>query len=151
MGAFGLGAWNSLSAEDPEPSLMDELTGLAYDPELEQVRHRAQDRIAQSNLRNALVTAKAHFTERGTYKGFDPDTASEIEPSLPWEGDRPAAARVVSINLAERSLIVLSTLSDSGRAFCIGEEAGVVAYGTKDARGARSVRDCGRNPEWNGP
>jgi hypothetical protein len=45
---------------------------------------RAQDRAAQSRLRNAMALAKVYFVDNESYSGFDPDWALALEPSLVW-------------------------------------------------------------------
>src|SRR3954464_7902519 len=48
-------------------------------------RARAQNRAAQSNLRNALAAGKTFFTDGQTYVGFTTaGVAAGIEPSLTW-------------------------------------------------------------------
>ncbi len=47
-------------------------------------RVRAQDRAAQSNLRNGIAAAKTFFTDGDTYTGFDSSAGTAIEPSLTW-------------------------------------------------------------------
>jgi hypothetical protein len=110
-------------------------------PEI-QALAQAQDRDAQSDLRNALTTAKVFYTESATYTGLDPSMAGTIEPNLSWKGNEPASPDVVSINLAEGPLVVFSTLSESGREFCIADDSTVITYGRKDALDARTVGDC---------
>ena len=44
-------------------------------------RVRAQDRAAQSNLRNGIAAAKTFFTDGDTYTGFDSSGGTAIEPS----------------------------------------------------------------------
>lgn len=65
-----------------------------------------------------------------------------IEPNLRWRGNEPASPNAVSVNLAQDALVVLSTRSASGHAFCIADDSSVVTYGSKDAMGARSLGDC---------
>ena len=48
-------------------------------------RQRAQDRAAQSNLRNGLAAAKTFFTDADLYTGFTVAIATGIEPSLTWD------------------------------------------------------------------
>src|SRR5437868_13901681 len=45
-------------------------------------RTRAQDRAAQSSLRNALTAAKTSFTDTSDYSGATAATLQGIEPSL---------------------------------------------------------------------
>ena len=47
-------------------------------------RVRAQDRAAQSNLRNGIAAAKTFYTDGDTYTGFDSSAGTSIEPSLTW-------------------------------------------------------------------
>src|SRR5438270_4012540 len=60
-------------------------------------RTRAQDRAAQSDLRNAIAAAKTYFSDSDTYTGFDTGCNAAaacaagsppalVEPSLPWYG-----------------------------------------------------------------
>src|SRR5262249_44620289 len=62
-------------------------------------RTRAQDRAAESNLRNALVSAKTFFTDGDTYTGFNAAAGTSIEPSLTWVdgGAAPFAIGTVSV------------------------------------------------------
>lgn len=54
-------------------------------------RKRAQDRSAQSDLRNALMAAKTIYTDGETYGGADKDALGAIEPALKVEAlDRGA-------------------------------------------------------------
>jgi len=105
-------------------------------------RQRAQNRAAQSNLRNGIAAAKTFFTDGDTYVGFDTGTfAQDIEPSLSWDlGGGPAALGVVSIHVVGANEVVLDTLSGSGNAYCIaesevtggGQHLGNVDVGTYD-------------------
>lgn len=47
-------------------------------------RNRAQNRAAQSSLRNALVAAKTSYTDNNSYVGADPAGLGAIEPSLTY-------------------------------------------------------------------
>ncbi len=83
-------------------------------------RERAQNKAAQSNLRNAIAAAKTHFTDGETYVGFNEAVGGAIEPSLTWEEtDGVATEGVVTINTASATTIEMSTKSASGDFFCI--------------------------------
>ena len=83
-------------------------------------RERAQNRAAQSDLRNALAAAKVHFTDGDEYLGFDAAVGEAIEPSLDFVSPSAAAAQdTVTINQATATVIEMSTLSASGDVFCI--------------------------------
>jgi hypothetical protein len=95
----------------------------------------SQNRKAQSDLRNALVATKVHFTNASTYGGFTPVVAGRLEPSLAFNGAAKARVGQVSIRVATKSAILLVTRSATGKVFCIAERIGKkIAYGTRDAR-----------------
>src|SRR5256885_5482609 len=52
-------------------------------------RTRAQDKAAESDLRNGFAAAKVFFTDGDTYVGFNVAAAQGVEPNLGWA---PAAA-----------------------------------------------------------
>ena len=89
------------------------------------LRARAQDRAAQSDLRNGLTAAKAFFTDSDTYVGFDEGEGADIEPSLTWVAGTVAsttAAPAVSVAVAStatNSTVGLSRMSASGTCFHI--------------------------------
>ena len=106
------------------------------------MRRRAQDRAAQSNLRNGITAAKAYFTDGETFVGFSGDLngsdatkegAGDIEPSLTWNTAAAAVQGQVSIRNESASTIVLATKSASGAFFCVGDNAGKNAFGKSDA------------------
>jgi type IV pilus assembly protein PilA len=112
-------------------------------------RTRAQDRAAQSNLRNALATAKSFFTDNDTYVGFDAAAAGQSEPSLTWGGADPAAPAVgtVYIQSVSQSELHLVAKSASGKYFGVhdktttGANAGTT-YCTSAAGGAYTDVDA---------
>src|SRR6476646_6262294 len=66
-------------------------------------RTRAQDRAAESNLRNGLVAGKTYFTDGDTYTGFNAAQGTAIEPSLTWLNGGAAPFAVGSISIANVS------------------------------------------------
>jgi type IV pilus assembly protein PilA len=93
-------------------------------------RQRAQDRAAQSDLRNGLAAAKTYFTDGDTYTGFDAAAALAIEPSLNWVDGAPAAGATppeLGINNATGPDVGLGRISDSGNTFCIADNASSAA------------------------
>lgn len=106
------------------------------------------DRGAQALLRNALVAAITLHTDHNTYDQLTPNDLGMVEPSFPFVGDEPATADAVSVNLLAGDEVVLSLLSESGQAFCIGRNGSDTTYGMIDAVGATSASDCGVSPSW---
>ena len=83
-------------------------------------RKRAQDKAAQSNLRNAIAAAKTYYTDGETYLNFNEAAGLAIEPSLTWEEtDGASAVDRVTINTANATTVEMSTKSSSGAFFCI--------------------------------
>jgi type IV pilus assembly protein PilA len=88
-------------------------------------RTRAQDKAAQSNLRNGLAAADTYFTDDDTYDLFDDTEAEAIEPSLTWDvaaavGDVTTVGTVYITELDDT--IVLNALSASGTSFCVAKD-----------------------------
>jgi type IV pilus assembly protein PilA len=101
------------------------------------LRQRAQDRAAQSNLRNGLTAAKAFYTDAETYTGFTAVAAKAIEPSLTFT-DAACAATLnqvcIKVAAAPGQEIVLTTRSASNALFCIADSSSVgTARGKTDA------------------
>ena len=103
-------------------------------------RERAQNRAAQSNLRNGLAGAKVFYTDADSFTGFNAgcgisgtDTCTEgndVEPSLLWIGDADPAVNEVAVAVNTASVVVLAAESASGTFYCIAENAaGGTTYG----------------------
>jgi len=87
-------------------------------------RTRAQDKAAESLLRNGIAAAKTFFTDSDVYTGFTVAVAQGVEPSLSWQLGTAAAASNpgdVYINVVSDSEIALTSKSASGTLFCIAE------------------------------
>ena len=125
-------------------------------------RERAQDRAAQSNLRNALTAEKTHYTDNQTYTTSD-TVMEEIEPSLEYAaGGVPAATGTVNISVADVNAtgdeVTLGTLSASGKCFYIrdlatGSDAGTF-FGVDATDGGCTVSTADAsaavNDSWTG-
>jgi type IV pilus assembly protein PilA len=122
-------------------------------------RSRAQNRAAQSNLRNGLAAAKVFYTDAVTFNGFNAgcgasgtDTCTQgnaIEPSLRWITDADPAVNEVAVAVNTPTQVVLAAESSSGTFFCISEDA---TAGTLYGQGANYAAvddyvDCD-NPAW---
>ena len=82
-------------------------------------RQRAQDRAAASDLRNAVASAKAYFTQDGTYSGFDTVSATAIEPALAWHvGGAAPTGNHINIEAAAGTTLLLTRVSVTGTYFC---------------------------------
>jgi hypothetical protein len=66
-----------------------------------------------------------------------------IDPELTWQGDVPDWSQVVSVRDVGATQLLLTTLSNSGRYFCIVGDAGSTgAQGASDTPNT-AASDCG--------
>jgi len=85
-------------------------------------RERAQDKAAQSSLRNALTASKTIYTDSEAYGDATPGAAGTLvatEPSLSYVDGSTASSgpKNVSVVSTADNLIVLASLSKSGKCF----------------------------------
>jgi type IV pilus assembly protein PilA len=108
-------------------------------------RQRAQDRAAQSNLRNAFTTEKVYYTDNQAYTANTTDLKS-LENSLEWVDSsaaltadgRKVLVEVRSVNSGDNAIVCLTAQSASGTTFmlkdiAVGENAGTYYYKTSAA------------------
>lgn len=99
-------------------------------------RERAQDRAAQSDLRNALTAAKVMYVDEEDYVDVDAATTlvtlEGIEPSLTFVAIASASATSVGY-LGAGQVVTFAKLSGSGTYFCISDNT---ASGTTYGSGA---------------
>ena len=84
-------------------------------------RQRAQNRAAQSSLRNALASAKTLYTDSEDYTTATPTAMAAAEPSLTFVGGTTAStkAKEVSIATPATNLVVMVAKSASGDCFAM--------------------------------
>jgi type IV pilus assembly protein PilA len=103
-------------------------------------RERAQNRAAQSSLRNALVAAKTAYTDVSNYSVATDADLPAIEPSLTYNDATTASdgPNVVSVAVTGGTSGVWSAaaLSDSGTCYWIKDDATASGTGTKYGSGA---------------
>lgn len=87
-------------------------------------RERAQDRAAQSSLRNGLTTAKEIFTDNEDYTEADALTLGGAEPSLDFrDGGNSTGPKDVSVAAPSQTEFVAAVLSKSGECFYVRDDA----------------------------
>ena len=108
------------------------------------LRQRAQDRAAQSDLRNGLTGAKAFYTDNETFTGFDPAAGEAIEPSLTWAASGSTTEVGVIAAATGGDDVVLTKQSESDSWFCAYESSGTGAvHGPADTQAlANTVALC---------
>ena len=95
-------------------------------------RNRAQDRGAQSNIRNAFTAEKTAYTDKSQFSSDVTTTLPGIEPSLKWFADEvPGAgnqtnevAVTVTTTTNANDTVVLGAKSASGQCFYLKDIAG---------------------------
>ena len=97
-------------------------------------RTKAQDRAAQSNLRNALTAEKTYYTDAQQYTTLAASLAA-IEPAIQWTTSAPTTGQVqTTVTSANGTLdqVLLTAKSASGTCFSIVDETntGTAAPGT---------------------
>jgi type IV pilus assembly protein PilA len=112
------------------------------------LRRRAQDRAAQSDLRNALTAAKAVYTDSESYTPFTETEAENTEPGIDFS--TALNETTVDIQVASGQEIVLQTLSESGSSFCIAEDTNTpTVRGRSDAGAAfADYTACNGAVDW---
>jgi type IV pilus assembly protein PilA len=119
-------------------------------------RKRAQDKQAQSNLRNALTAEKTYYVDHQDYAsvaGADLTDLQAIESSLVWTSNN-AATRGVTVDAptavgAADTFAILESLSKSGVLFCLMDVATATAthqpgtYFAKDTAGSACPAETG--------
>ena len=97
-------------------------------------RKRAQDRAAQSSLRNALTAAKTIYTDSSSYATANDTGLPAVEPSLTYKaaGDASTGQKDVSVS-ASGDTWAGAVLSRSGTCFWIMENS--TSGGTKFGSG----------------
>ena len=100
-------------------------------------RQRAQNRAAQSSLRNALTAAKTIYTDAQTYAGVTPATMLAVEPSLTYAaaGVDSTGQNNVSVT-GNATVFSAAALSASGTCYWIRES---VATGTTYGSGTAAT------------
>jgi type IV pilus assembly protein PilA len=96
-------------------------------------RERAQDRSAQSNLRNGVAAAKVWYTDASAYTGFNETEGETIEPSLDWIALADPAIGETAVGLVSATDVHLVAESASGTFFCMHDDT---ATGTTYGQGA---------------
>jgi len=90
---------------------------------------RAQDKAAQSSLRNALTNAKGIYTDQDTYGASAALQAALTlaEPSLTFQGAGAASANAKQVSVASSaaapSWVVMTAKSAGGNCYAIGDSA----------------------------
>jgi type IV pilus assembly protein PilA len=96
-------------------------------------RTRAQNRAAESNLRNALTAAKTLYTDTSDYSGVTTTSMQSTEPSLTFTTGSTSTQGNVSVNVstATTQTVYLAAYSQSGTCYYLEDQGsgGGTLYG----------------------
>ncbi len=97
-------------------------------------RERAQDRAAQSSLRNGLTGAKVIFTDSEDYGDANVTALQAAEPSLEFTEAESTDQNMVSVSSSASNLFGAAALSNSGKCFFIKDntQGPGTTYGVED-------------------
>ncbi len=107
-------------------------------------RTRAQDKAAESNLRNAVAAAKTYFTDGDTYTGFNAAAGGGIETSLTWQdaGADPTGGKTVAVRNVSATAVELTARSASTEYFCLVDDSTAGTTLGKSAAAITTVAAC---------
>jgi type IV pilus assembly protein PilA len=92
-------------------------------------RNRANDRAAQSSLRNALTAAKTSFTDTSDYSGATIAGLTAIEPSLKFQATSNTFTQVSVIAAPSGNTWWAEVFSKSGKCYGIEDNSSSGALG----------------------
>src|SRR5579864_2592418 len=87
-------------------------------------RQKAQDRAAQSNLRNALTAAKTAYVDSQNYASDSAAVYQSIEPSLTFVAAASTSQGQISVFAVGPDELLLAAKSSSGECFFIDDDTG---------------------------
>lgn len=101
-------------------------------------RKSAQDRSAQSEVRNVLLAEKAYWLDNSDYTQTISDITA-FEPNAVMHASAPATGVVADLRSGNADIVCLTRTADSANTFSIWESSsGGTYYGATDLTGA----DC---------
>ena len=103
-------------------------------------RQRAQNRAAQSSLRNGLVAAKTAYTDNDNYSTATAANLLTIEPSLIFQAGASTGPNILSVligdvNAGDQQTWAAAGKSDSGTCYYIKDVAAVGGAGAGNTPG----------------
>jgi type IV pilus assembly protein PilA len=111
-------------------------------------RQRADQRAAQSSVRNALVAAKTSYTDVDAYTNVSQATLSSIEPSLSYTTGTSTGPTVISFEIGNNGAptaqeVGMAALANSGTCYLIRDVANLGGAHTQGtAFGSTTPANC---------
>jgi type IV pilus assembly protein PilA len=111
-------------------------------------RKRAQDKQAQSNLRNALTAEKTYYVDNQAYTATVADL-QDIESALNFASADASARGVLPFVVAgDDQVVILQSASKSGTTFCLADIAGLADAGTYYAKACTGAETRAAVAAW---
>jgi type IV pilus assembly protein PilA len=115
-------------------------------------RERANDRGAQSSLRNGLTAAKTLFTDNQNYSTASKAALEGVEPSLTFQAAASTDFKIVSFAAnAAGTEFGAAALSKSGKCYMIKDASGAgggTTYGTHTTCTGTQALTSATDPAW---
>ena len=118
-------------------------------------RNGAENRAAESSLRNAFTAAKVYFTDNNTYSAIGTTALSSLEPSLTYQTGTVSAASgsntVQVVQSGTNDGVCLAVASKTGNIYAIADSnAGATYYAnsTTDACGTSFATVTASSGTW---
>jgi len=118
-------------------------------------RQRANNRAAQSSLRNALTAAKTIFTDNNDYSTATAGAVSAVEPSLSFVANTASSTgpKVVSVKAKSSTEWIATVWSVSGNCYVIRDQsngAGTTFGAVSGATNSTCTADAGDTAQVTG-
>lgn len=117
-------------------------------------KQRAQDRAAQSSVRNALTAGRVLYSDHGDFTDATLAALAATEPSLDFVDATtpPGGPNEISVNPVSASYFVLAVQSKSGTCFFVADDASSGGIGVRFAKSSgacsASSAPASGDPGW---
>jgi type IV pilus assembly protein PilA len=112
------------------------------------LQRRAQDRAAQTSLRDGFTAARAFQTDEDSYAGFDAAEGEDIEHTLDWADGAANVIHQINIEAATADELILTAMSSSGQIFCMGDSSTAATGAVRGIGDAATYAACVALPDW---
>ena len=112
------------------------------------LQRRAQDRAAESSLRDAFTAARTFHTDEDSYAGFDAAEGEDIEHTLIWADGPVNAIHQINIEAVTNASVTLTAMSSSGQIFCMGDSTSAATGAVRGIGNAATYAACVALPDW---
>jgi type IV pilus assembly protein PilA len=112
------------------------------------LQRRAQDRAAQSSLRDAFTAARAFHANDDSYTDFDAAEGEDIEHTLLWADGPANAIHQVNIEAVTVTEVILTSMSSSGQIYCLADSSTAATGAARGIGDAATYADCVALPDW---